>query len=140
MHCTYFSRSHFQKYIERYLEDERTSHVAVWMAVWVWIQRFNPRSVYRCNKVSPILIDETMLQIGFDQAWLWIAAEPIHRQILGVYISRHRNMLDTESFLRTLIKIYGKHTVYSDDGSCWYSEACSYLDLKDLLHSPYERV
>ena len=99
--------------------------MAVWMTVWVWIQ---------------ILIDETMLQIGFDQAWLWIAAEPIHRQILGVYISRHRNMLDTESFLRTLIKIYGKHTVYSDDGSCWYSEACSYLDLKDLPHSPYERV
>jgi hypothetical protein len=60
--------------MERYLEDERTSHVAVWIAVWVWIQRFNPRSFYRCNKVSPILIDETMLQIGFDQAWLWIAA------------------------------------------------------------------
>jgi transposase-like protein len=99
--------------------------VAVWMTVWKWIQ---------------ILIDETMLQIGFDQAWLWIAPEPIHRQILGVYISRHRNMLDTESFLRTLIKIYGKYTVYSDDGSCWYFEACSYLDLKDLLHSPYERV
>ena len=110
------------------------------MTVWKWIQRFNPRSVYRCSKVSSILIDETMLQIGFDQAWLWIAAEPIHRQILGVYISRHRNMLDTESFLRTLIKIYGKHTVYSDDGSRWYPEACSYLDLKDLLHSPYERV
>lgn len=48
--------------------------MAVWMAVWKWIQRFNPGSVYPCNKVSPILIDETMLQIGFDQAWLWIAA------------------------------------------------------------------
>jgi transposase-like protein len=106
-----------------------------------WVQRSNPRSIYRCNKVSSFLIDETMLQIGFDQAWLWITAKSIHRQILGVYISRHRNMLDTESFPRTLIKIYGKHTVYSDGGSCRYPEACSYLDLKDdLLHSPYERV
>ena len=32
----------------------------------------------------------TMLQIGPDQAWLWIAVEPVHKQILGVYISRHK--------------------------------------------------
>jgi transposase-like protein len=50
------------------------------------------------------------MQIGSDQAWLWIAVEPIHRQIIGIYISRHRNMLVAESFLRTLIRIYGKHT------------------------------
>jgi len=47
-------------------------------------------------------------------------------------------MLVAESFLRTLIKIYGKHTVYSDGGS-WYPEACSYLGLKHLLHSPFEK-
>ena len=115
-------------------EDEGRSHVAIWK----WVQRFNPRCIYRCKRVSAFLIDETMLQIGSDQAWLWIAVEPIHRQILGVYISRHRNMLVAESFLRTLIKIYGKHTVYSDGGS-WYPEACSYLGLKHLLHSPFEK-
>jgi transposase-like protein len=61
------------------------------------------------------LIDETMVQIGPDQAWLWVAVEPIHRQIPGVYISRHRNnMIVAESFLRSLIKNYGKHVVYSD--------------------------
>jgi putative transposase len=115
-------------------EDGRRSHVAIWK----WVQRFNPRHIYRCKRVSAFLIDETMLQIGSDQAWLWIAVEPIHRQILGVYISRHRNMLVAESFLRSLIKIYGKQTVYSDGGS-WYPEACSYLGLKHLLHSPYEK-
>jgi transposase-like protein len=58
-----------------------------------------------------------------DQAWLWVAVvEPMHRQILGVYISRHRNMIIAESFLRTLIKIYGKHTVYSDGGT-WVSRS-----------------
>ena len=36
------------------------------------------------------------------------------------------------------IKIYGKHTVYSDGGS-WYPEACSYLGLKHLLHSTFEK-
>jgi hypothetical protein len=27
------------------------------------------------------------MQIGSDQAWLWIAVELIHRQIIGIYIS-----------------------------------------------------
>lgn len=46
-------------------------------------------------------------------------------------------MLVAESFLRSLIKIYGKHTVYSDGGS-WYPEACSYLGLKHL-HTSFEK-
>ena len=62
-----------------------------------------------------------MLQIGNEEAWLWVAVEPIHKQILGVYISRHRNMIVAESFLRSLIKIYGKHIVYSDGGT-WCPE------------------
>jgi putative transposase len=65
--------------------------------------------------------------------------EPIHKHILGVYISRHRNnMIVAESFLRSLIKIYGKHIVYSDGGT-WYPEACVSLGLEHRLHSPYEK-
>jgi transposase-like protein len=55
-----------------------------------------------------------MLQIGGSEAWLWVVIEPIHHRILGVYISRHRNMLIAESFLKTLINLYRKHLVYSD--------------------------
>jgi len=40
-----------------------------------------------------------------------------------------------ESFLRSLIKIYGKHIVYSDGGT-WYPEACISLRLEHRLHSP----
>jgi transposase-like protein len=36
---------------------------------------------------------------------------------LRIFLSRHRNMLVIESFLRSLVKVYGKHTaVYSDCG------------------------
>ena len=66
-----------------------------------------PKHVYCCKRVSAFLIDETMVQIGSDEAWLWIAIEPIHKQILGVYISRHRNMIVAESFIRSLVKVYG---------------------------------
>jgi putative transposase len=80
-----------------------------------------------------------MLQVGTEEAWLWVAVEPIHKQILGVYLSRHRNMIVAESFLRSLIKIYGKHIVYSDGGT-WYPEACISLGLEQRLHSPsYEK-
>jgi transposase-like protein len=100
--------------------------------------RFSPKRLYHCKRVSAFLIDETMLQIGSsNEAWLWVAVvEPIHKQILGVYISRHRNMIVVESFLRSLLRIYGKHTVYSD-GGCWYPEACVSLGLKHRLHSSY---
>ncbi len=54
--------------------------------------------------------------------------------VMGSY----RNMLVAESFLRSLIKVHGKHTAYSDGGT-WDPEACSYLGLKHLLHSPLEK-
>jgi putative transposase len=110
------------------------SHVAIWN----WVQRFNPRRLYCCKRVAAFLIDETMVQSGSDQAWLWIAVEPVHKQILGVYISRHRNMIVAESFLKSLIKNYGKHVVYSDGGT-WYPEACISVGLMHRLHSQYEK-
>jgi putative transposase len=115
-------------------EKDRRSHVAIWK----WVQKFNPKYVYTCKRVSAFLIDETMLQIGSGDAWLWVAVEPIRKQILGVYLSRHRNMIIAETFLRSLIKSYGKHTVYSDGGT-WYPEACVSLHLEHRLHSSYEK-
>jgi putative transposase len=64
--------------------------------------------------------------------------EPVHKQILGVYISRHINMLVAESFLKSLVNLYRKHIVYSDGGS-WYPEACNSLMLKHILHTSFEK-
>jgi putative transposase len=72
--------------------------------------------------VATSLIDETMLQIGAEDAWLWVTVEPIHKQIPG-YVPRHRNMTVAELFSRSLVRIYGRHVVYSD-GRTWYPEAC----------------
>ena len=91
-----------------------------YVAIWYWLQQFNPNDVFPNKKkarITAFIIDETMIQIGGSEAWLWIAIEPIHHRILGVYISRHRNMLIAESFLRSLINLYGRHIVYSDGGS-----------------------
>lgn len=110
------------------------SHVAI----WYWVQKFGSIQIYRRRRVSAYLIDETQVQIGHDEAWVWVAIEPVHRTVLGVYVSRHRNMLVAETFLRSLVKLYGKHTVYSDGGP-WYPDACHTLGLEHRLHSEYEK-
>ena len=43
-------------------------------------------------------------------------------------------MLVAETFLKSLVKLYGKHIVYSDGGT-WYPEACNSLGLRHILHS-----
>jgi putative transposase len=113
---------------------EKRSHVAV----WEWMQKFNPKHIYPSTRVAAFLIDETMIQIGHNEAWLWVAVEPVRRTVLGVYISRHRNIIVAEAFLRSLIKLYGKRVVYSDGGP-WYPDACRTLGLQHRLHSPYEK-
>ena len=46
---------------------EKRSHVAVWN----WVQLFNPNKFYlRRTRITAFIIDETMLQIGSDYAWL----------------------------------------------------------------------
>ncbi len=98
-----------------------------YVAVWHWIQEFNPKDVFPNKKKARIpafVIDEKLIQIGdTDDACLWVTIEPIHNRILGVSISRHRDMLVAESFLRSLIKLYGKHIVYSDDGGSMVSRS-----------------
>ena len=108
------------------------------MAVWKWVQRFRPNRIYVRKRVAAFVIDETLIQIGNDVAWLWITIEPVNRTILGAYISRERTMLIAEAFLKTLVKVYGKHPVYSDGGT-WYPQACNFLGLVHRLHSPFEK-
>jgi hypothetical protein len=46
--------------------------------------------------------------------------ETIYKQVFGVYISTHRNiMLVAESF-KILTKMYGKHVVVYTDYVTWY--------------------
>jgi putative transposase len=112
-----------------------------YVAIWYWIQEFNPKNIFlnkKNSRITAFIIDETAVQIGETDAWLWVATEPIHHKILGVYISRHRNMLVAEAFLKSLVKLYRRHIVYSDGGT-WYPEDCNSLGLTHILHSPFEK-
>ena len=107
-------------------------------AVWKWVQRYEPRQIFRVKRVQAFLVDETYVKVGSFEAWVWVRVEPVHRYILGVYLSRHQNILVAQLFLKTLVDKYGKHPVYSDGGT-WYPEACRALGLEHRLHSPYTK-
>ena len=80
-----------------------------------------------------------MLQIGTDEAWLWVAVELM--QYINKFLDLHLKTYEyvaAESLLRSLIMTYGKYIVYSDGGT-WCPEACVSLGLKHRLHSSYEK-
>jgi putative transposase len=69
-----------------------------YVVLWYWInEKFYPKHLYpnkRKSRITAFIIDETQIQIGPNEAWLWVAAieEPIYHRILGIYISRHRGI------------------------------------------------
>ena len=117
-------------------KDQQRSHVAI----WDWILRFGSCHIYSKRKrVSAFIIDETCYSDWKSTLLvLWICIEPVHRNILGIHISKERNMFVAENFIRSLVDKYGKHTVYTDGGT-WYSQACTFLHLKNRLHSHLEK-
>ena len=66
-----------------------------------------------------IIIYETLIKIGSELIWLWVAIELESKEILGISISKERNMLLAERFISSLVGIHGQHLV-STDGGTWY--------------------
>jgi len=115
----------------------KRSHVSIWK----WIQKYLPKKISSTkSKVSEFIIDETLIKVGSDLIWLWVAIEPKHRQILHIDISFERTMLVAERLIASLIDKYGKHPVSTADGGTWYPpQACQFLKLDHHIHSAYEK-
>jgi len=104
-----------------------------------WIQKYKPEmSSSRKIRITEFLIDETIIKVGSEYIWLWIAIENDNREILQISISKERNMFVAERFISNLVKRYGEHPV-STDGGTWYPQACRFLGLRHHIHSPYEK-
>ena len=111
------------------------SHVSVWK----WVQKYKPKRVSsKRKKINGFIVDETLIKIGSEFIWLWVAIEPKDREILSISISRERNMLLAERFLSSLLEEHGQHPV-STDGGTWHPQACRFLKLKHHLHSSFEK-
>ena len=118
-----------------FLHKVKRSHVAIWN----WIQKHHPQRISsKRKKISEYIVDETMLKVGSEYIWLWVAIEPKNRQILALSISKERTMLVAERFISGLVQIHGKHPV-STDGGTWYPQACRFLKLDHHIHSSLEK-
>jgi putative transposase len=118
-----------------FLNKVKRSHVTIWK----WIQKYHPKKILSKRKrISEYVIDETILKVGSEYIWLWIAIEPENRQILALNISKERNMLIAERFISSLVQIHGEHPV-STDGGTWYPMACRFLNLNHHINSSLEK-
>jgi putative transposase len=131
----YFSGLSLRRASERLSCFIKRNHVSIWN----WIQEYHPLKISSKRKrISEYVVDETMLKVGSEYIWLWIAIEPENKQILALTISKERNMFVAERFLSDIVRDYGKHPV-STDGGTWYPMACRFLGLEHHIHCPMEK-
>jgi putative transposase len=109
----------------------KSNHVSIWN----WIQKYKPRKISsNKRKIKEFIIDETLIKVGSELIWLWVVIELESKRIIGITISKERNMFVAERLLSKIVIEYGKHPVSSDGGS-WYPQACRFLNLKLHIHS-----
>src|SRR4249919_2544178 len=74
-----------------HLHIVKRSHVLL-AKKWKWIQKFRHRRISstRRKKISEYIVDETILQVGPQYIWLWVAIEPENGQILAQNITQER--------------------------------------------------
>jgi putative transposase len=136
----YFSGLSLRKAADRLSADcfIKRNHL---VSVWNWIQKYNLQKITsKKKKISEYVIDETVIKVGQEYIWLWVAIEPTKdREILAISISKERNMFVAEHFLPDVVDEYGPHPVYTDGGSWYPLQACRFLKLNHHIHSTFEK-
>jgi len=109
------------------------------VSIWNWIQEYHPLKIStKSKRISEFIVDETLIKVGSEYIWLWVAIDAKSKEILALTISKERNMFVAERFLSDIVRDYGNHHV-STDGGTWYPMACRFLGLEHHIHSPMEK-
>ena len=131
----YFSGLSLRRASERLSCFIKRNHVSIWN----WIQEYHPLKIStKSKRISEFIVDETLIKVGSEYIWLWVAIDAKSKVILALTICKERNMFVAERFLSDIVRDYGKHHV-STDGGTWYPMACRFLGLEHHIHSPMEK-
>ncbi|HET7149658.1 MAG TPA: DDE-type integrase/transposase/recombinase [Candidatus Nitrosopolaris sp.] len=131
----YFSGLSLRRTSERLACFIRRNHVSIWN----WIQKYKPQRISSKKKnIEEYVLDETIIKAGSEYIWLWVAIMPKNKEILGISISKERNMFVAERFLSKIVEKCGDHPV-STDGGTWYPQACKFLNMDHHIHSQFEK-
>ena len=89
------------------------------VSIWNWIQKYKPEKILSKKKnISEYVIDETIIKVGPEYIWVWIAIEPKDKEILAINISKEQNMFVAEHFLSDIVDEHGKHPLFQQ--IWWY--------------------
>ncbi len=88
----YFSGLSLRRVSERLSCFIKRNHVYIWN----WIQKYKPKKIFaKKRKILEYIVDETIIKVGSELIWLWVAIEPENRQILALSVSKERDMFAT---------------------------------------------
>ena len=129
----YFSGLSLRRTSERLSRFIKRNHVSIWNGT----QKYDPQTISsKKRKVLEYAIYKTVIKVGPEYIWLWVAIEVKSKEILGISISKERNMFVAERFISSLIKHHDRHPI-STDGGTWYPQACRFLKINHHLHFSY---
>ena len=104
----YFSGLSLRRTSQRLSCFIKRNHVTIWN----WIQKYHPEKIStRSKRISEFIVDETLLKVGSEYIWLWVAIDAKSKEILALSISKERNMFVAERFISDLVKARGRHPV-----------------------------
>ena len=126
----YLSGLSLRKGSERLSQMYKRNHVLL-AKKQNWIQKYHPQRILSKRKRTlEYILDETLIKVGSNYVWIWIAIGPENRQIHALSISKERNMLITERFIGGLVKNYGTSCI----NGWWYLVSAG-LQIPQILSS-----
>jgi len=96
----------------------------------IWKDRFsklyNPSK--KCRRL--VAVDETVVKVNGYRCYLWAAIDVDSREVLAIYVSRGRSMLNALIFLRRVLRTCENKPVIVVDRGPWYPWALKRLGLE----------
>ena len=99
-------------------------------AVGRWVHRLADKAQQLIpeERARVAIVDETAVNVGGKQVWLWLAIEPERRAVLAIMLTRTRNAFIAYSLFRDLRRRGVRHVV--TDGARWYALAAEWARLR----------
>ena len=78
----YFSGLSLRRTSQRLSCFIKRNHVTIWN----WIQKYHPEKIStRSKRISEFIVDETLLKVGSEYIWLWVAIDAKNKEILALF-------------------------------------------------------
>jgi putative transposase len=78
----YFSGLSLRRASERLSCFIKRNHVSIWN----WIQEYHPLKIStKSKRISEFIVDETLIKVGSEYIWLWVAIDAKSKVILALF-------------------------------------------------------